>query len=398
MTATTRTTNERSTLPLPALIVLSVIGFTTMLTETIPAGLLGDVGAALQTSDSVTGQLLTLYAAASMLAAIPLTTLTRSLPRKPLLIATVIGIAAANAVTAASSEFYLTAAARILGGACAGIQWAMMAGYAMRMVDSTLKGRALSVAMAGIPIALAFGIPLGTILGSAVGWRGVFLVLVITGTVAGVLATLWLPRFDGETGTAKLSFKAVVIRPGLAVIVLCAFAFQAAHMNLYTYIEPYLRLSDLDDDISAVLLALGVAAIVGLWATGTIIDRHLTALGLTVLGLFCLAMGTLGLLAATSPAVIAAAIVWGFALGCAPTLYQTACARAAGPSIDVAQAVLVTLFNAGMATGSLIGGLALSATGSAHALPWISFAIFAVILVAMALTRAVSLPSTSTNS
>lgn len=393
MTATTHTTEEKHTLPLPALVVLSVIGFTTMLTETIPAGLLGDVGSALSTSDSITGQLLTLYATASMLAAIPLTTLTRSWPRKPLLIATVVGIAAANAITAASSEFYLTAGARVLGGACAGIQWAMMAGYAMRMVDSSLKGRALSVAMAGIPLALAFGIPLGTILGSVVGWRGVFLILVLTGTFAGALAAWWLPRFDGETSASTLPFRAVALKPSIAVIVLCAFAFQAAHMNVYTYIEPYLRLSELDDNISAVLLALGIAAIVGLWATGATIDRHLTALGLTVLALFCLAMGTLGLFPSTAPAVVAAAIGWGFALGCAPTLYQTACARAAGASIDVAQAILVTLFNAGMAAGSLLGGIALSSSGSAQTLPGISFAIFAVILLVTTLTRKISLPS-----
>ncbi|CAA0130416.1 Purine ribonucleoside efflux pump NepI [Mycolicibacterium vanbaalenii] len=397
MTAITGATEEKSTFPLPALVVLSVVGFTTMLTETIPAGLLGDIGAALDTSDSVTGQLLTLYATASMLAAIPLTTFTRSWPRKPLLIATVVGIAAANAITAASSEFYVSAGARVLGGACAGIQWAMMAGYAMRMVDSTLKGRALSVAMAGIPIALAFGMPLGTMMGSAVGWRGVFVILAVTGTLAGALGAWWLPRFDGEAGTSKLSFNAVVVRPGIAVIVLCAFAFQAAHMNLYTYIEPYLRLSDLGNHIGAVLLALGVAAIVGLWVTGATIDRHLTALGLTVLSLFCLAMGTLGRFAGVSPVVVAAVIAWGFALGCAPTLYQTACARAAGPSIDVAQAILVTLFNAGMAAGSLLGGIILSSTRSAHALPWISSGIFAVILVAMALTRVVSLPTTPEN-
>jgi predicted MFS family arabinose efflux permease len=77
------TLRERSMLSLPALIVLAVIGFTTMLTETIPAGLLGDIGGALDSSDLVTGQLLTAYAAASMLAAIPLTTLTRTWARNP---------------------------------------------------------------------------------------------------------------------------------------------------------------------------------------------------------------------------------------------------------------------------------------------------------------------------
>lgn len=390
---TTRTPTQRDTLPLPALIVLSVIGFTTMLTETIPAGLLSDIGLALDTSDSLTGQLLTAYAVASMVAAIPLTTLTRSWPRKPLLVATVLGIVSANIITAISSELYLTAAARLVAGACAGIQWAMMAGYAMRMVDSTLKGRALAVAMAGIPIALAFGIPLGTLLGSAVGWRGVFIILAAAGTTTALLAATVLPSYHGDTSKTPSAFTTVIKRPGIILILLGGFGFQAAHMTMYTYIEPFLRLSGLDSNISAVLLALGVAAIAGLWATGTIMDRHLAPLTIAVLGLFCLATVLMGLLATSSPAVATAAIVWGFALGCAPTIYQTACARAAGPSVDIAQSILVTLFNAGMAAGSLLGGVALTTTNTAHSLPWISFAIFLALLVVTTLTRSTSLPS-----
>lgn len=383
---------QRTTLPLLPLVTLSVIGFATMLTETIPAGLLGDIGGSLHTSDSATGQLLTVYAAASMVAAIPLTTLTRAMPRKPLLLATVICVAAANIITAVSSEFYLTALARIIAGAAAGVQWAMLAGYAMRMVDQSHKGRALSVAMAGIPIALAFGIPLGTLLGAALGWRGVFAVLAMTGLLAAMAASLVLPRFDGETGEAQTSLKSVLSRPGIVVIMLCALLFQAAHMNAYTYVEPYLKLSGLDDNISVVLLCLGIAAIAGLWATGALIDRHLVKLALTVSALFCIATATMGIIATVAPTVVIAAVVWGFALGCAPTIYQTACARAAGAAVDLAQAVLVTLFNAGMALGSLIGGVALSTTDNARTLPWISLALFLIILAALGTTKATSLP------
>lgn len=385
------TAEQAQRLPLTALLVLSVIGFATMLTETVPAGLLGAIGSSLGSSDATTGQLLTVYAAGSMTAAIPLTASTRGWPRKPLLLATIAGLAVANLITAFSGTFYLAAAARVLGGVCAGVQWAMIAGYAMRMVDESKKGKALAVAMAGIPIALAFGLPVGTFLGQAIGWRGVMLALAALGAAAALAATSILPAFAGEPAHHRTRFAAVLVRPGMVVILLGAFAFQAAHMNLYTYVEPYLRLSHLDEHLGGVLLCLGVAAMAGLWLAGSLIDRSLPLVGLGTLAVFAVAALVLGAAHTVSPAIIIAIIAWGLALGAAPTMFQAACARAAGDAIDLAQSVLVTLFNAGMATGSLVGGLALH-TASAAVLPWISATMFAVTLAALTLFRRHALP------
>lgn len=383
---------KTASLPLAALITLSTIGFVTMLTETVPAGLLGSIGASLGASDSATGQLLTVYAAGSMVAAIPLTALTRGWPRKPLLLYTMIGVAAANAVTAVSTDLYLAAGARILGGVCAGVQWAMIAGYAMRMVDEQRKGKALAVAMAGIPLALAFGLPVGTFLGQAIGWRGVFGVLTALGLAAALAALALLPQFTGESANARQKFSTVLLRPGLGLIVLGALAFQAAHMNLYTYVEPYLGPADLSSHVGVVLLCLGIAAMAGLWLAGSLIDRSLPLVGIGTLVLFTLSMVLLGTWNSLPPVIFVAVILWGLALGAAPTMFQAACARAAGDAIDLAQSVLVTLFNAGMALGSLIGGVTLHLSGNATALPWVSCAIFAATLTMLAANRKRALP------
>jgi hypothetical protein len=91
-----------------------------------------------------------------------------------------------------------------------------------------------------------------------------------------------------------------------------------------------------------------------------------------------------------SGVVVTAVAGWGVALGAAPTMFQAASAKAAEPAIDVAQAMLVTVLNAGMAAGAALGGLALGAgTGT---LGWISLAIFAATLVAAELGRRQAFP------
>ncbi|MCJ8355762.1 MFS transporter, partial [Novacetimonas hansenii] len=133
----------------------------TILTEALPAGLLPQMGRSLNVSDAMVGQLVTLYAIGSLVAAIPLTSATQGWRRRRLLLLAIGGFAVVNTVTAVSTSYVLTLAARFLAGVSAGLLWALLAGYASRMVAPALQGRAIAVAMVGTPLALSFGIPLG---------------------------------------------------------------------------------------------------------------------------------------------------------------------------------------------------------------------------------------------
>ncbi|WP_280119022.1 MFS transporter [Streptomyces albofaciens] len=368
-------TRKRGTFPLGGLLALATAGFLTMLTETVPAGLLGDVGRGLDVSEAQAGQLLTVYAAGSVIAAIPLTSLTRGLPRRPLLVATVAVVALVNILTAVSDSYALTMATRLVAGMGAGVQWAMIAGYAMRLVDEPVKGRALAVSMAGVPTALAFGVPVGTYAGDLLGWRYTFAVM---GGLA-LLVALWIHTtvrpFPGEEAATRMPLRRVFLLPGLVAILASALLFEVGHMNLYTYVDPYLRRAGLGDAVSPVLLAFGVAAMAGLFAAGAFIDRNLRAVVIGTLGLFAACMALFGLLGTEAWPVVVVMFGWGSALGLAPTMFQAASARAAGPAADVAQSMIVTVLNAGMSIGSVTGGVALGFGGVA-VLPWISCAVF----------------------
>jgi predicted MFS family arabinose efflux permease len=381
-------------LPLGALLALAITGFLTMLTETVPAGLLPQMGGGLHVSEATAGQLLTVYAAGSVIAAIPLTAVTRSLPRRPVLVATLAAVASTNLITAMSSSYELTVAARAVGGMAAGVQWAMIAGYAMRLVDEPRKGRALAVSMAGVPTALALGVPVGTYAGDLLGWRYTFAVM---GGLA-LLVALWVlatvTPFPGEDAAGRAALKQVFMLPGIATILVAALLFEVGHMNLYTYIAPFLRRAELGGSVGPVLLAFGIAAMAGLFAAGVFIDKNLRLVVVCTLGLFTLSMALLGLWGTHAWLAVVVMFGWGFALGIAPTMFQAAAAKAGGSAAEVAQAMLVTVLNVGMSLGSASGGLALNWHGVA-ALPWVSLVAFVAALLLVAAGRRAAFPAPS---
>lgn len=154
-TPLTNSVQHDERLPLGALLALATAGFITVLTEAMPAGLLPQMSTGLDVSQALIGQLVTLYAIGSMLAAIPLTIATRGWRRRPLLLAAIGGFAIANSITALSELYWLTLIARLIAGVFAGLLWALLAGYASRMVAPHLQGRAITVAMLGAPLALS---------------------------------------------------------------------------------------------------------------------------------------------------------------------------------------------------------------------------------------------------
>jgi len=105
------------------------------------------IRADLSVSDALAGQLVTIYAVGSLVAAIPLTAATRGVRRRALLLAAITGFAVANSVTAIATNYALILLARFLAGVSAGLLWALLAGYAARMVPDHMTGRAIAVAL-----------------------------------------------------------------------------------------------------------------------------------------------------------------------------------------------------------------------------------------------------------
>lgn len=370
----------KNTLPLSGLLALAMTGFIAIMTETLPAGLLPQISHGLNISPSLAGQLVTAYALGSLLAAIPLTALTRSWRRRPALMTAIVGFLAFNTLTALSSNLWVIMVARFMAGAAAGLAWGVLAGYARRMVPVHLQGRAMAVAMMGAPVALAIGVPLGTWLGGVVAWQTVFglisiLTLLLTGWVM-----MQVPDFPGQLAQDSQPVGKVLMMPGVRPILFVIVVWVFAHNTLYTYIAPLLGPAGLTDQVDKVLLVFGLSALGGIWMVGAVVDHWLRRAVLFSLAGFALAVFAWGLYG-TSPVVIYASIIlWGVTFGGAPALLQTASADATGADADIAQSMIVVAWNLAIAGGGITGGLLLQHFGIG-AFPWTTLALLLAGLV-----------------
>lgn len=362
--STAQLANLPARLPWLALLALAMTGFICILTETIPAGLLPLIGEGLQISEAMAGQFVTLYALGSLVAAIPFAIFTGGVRRRPLLLAIIAGFLVFNTVTALSTSLVLTLVARFFAGMAAGAAWGMIAGYARRMVPEVLKGRALAVAMVGTPIALTFGVPIGTLLGDLIGWRAVFGVMSLL-AFALIGWVLWkVPDYPGQPAHQRMTVGQVLVMPGMRSILMVVLTWMLAHNILYTYISPFLEPSGLGGRVDLVLLVFGVAALVSIWVVGLLIDRMLRLLVLiSILG-FALASVVLWVGGTSAPVVYAAVALWGLTFGGAATLLQTAQAIASGEKgVDIAMPINTTVWNLAIAGGGIVGGTLLELAG-----------------------------------
>lgn len=366
------TTDEKQSdkLPFGALLALAMTGFICIVTETLPAGLLPEIGSGLGVSASFAGQMVTVYALGSLLAAIPLTIATQSWRRRTVLLMTIVGFLVFNSVTALSSNYWLTLIARFFAGVSAGLAWSLVAGYARRMVVPQLQGRALAVAMVGTPIALSLGVPLGTWLGGFMGWRMAF------GLMSGLtlLLIVWVlikvPDYPGQSSSQRMALRQVFLTPGVRSVLGVVFTWMLAHNILYTYVAPFVSEAGLANDVDLVLLAFGVAALAGIWVTGRLVDRHLRKTVLASLATFAAVSVFFGLFSGSALAIYIGVSIWGLTFGGAATLLQTALADSAGKGADVALSMNVVVWNSAIAGGGLLGGVLLGQWG-VSAFPWV---------------------------
>ena len=385
-TTTALTEPQDEDLPVAALLALAMTGFTAILTETLPAGLLPQIGVDLSISEALAGQLVTSYAAGSFVAAIPLVSWTQGWRRRTTLLAAIGGFLIFNTLTAFSTDYRLTLVARFLAGMAAGLGWGILAGYARRMVAERLQGKALALAMVGTPVALSLGVPAGTFLGAAVGWRAAFLAMSATTLILIIWVLRRVPDYAGQTVGETSSVRQVFATPGVRPVLATILAWMTAHNILYTYVSPFAALSGLQARTDLLLLGFGLAALAGIWLTGVLVDRMLRTLVLASLAAFTLTALILGAFGGDASVLIAGVLVWGLSFGGAATQLQTAIGDAAGDGVDYANAMVTTVWNAAIATGGVLGGLVLDRWG-AQAFPWVVLALAATALAISASAR-----------
>lgn len=350
-------------LPLVALAALALIGFILVAIETMPAGLLPAIATGMATTESTAGLFVSAYALGTVVVTVPAISLTRGVRRKPLLLIAVAGLIAANAVTAVSPEIALSLISRFVAGSFSGIIWGMLAAYAIRISPPTRSGLALSIMSTGAPLGFAFGTPLGAFVGSLTDWRWSFAGLSLLALAIGLIILAVVPDAPGLPSGGRLPIRRVLTLRGVPVVLVVIVIWMLAHSTIYTYVAPYLRAGGTALTPELMLLVYGIASLGGVTLVGVFLDRHPRALLHLSAAAFTAAGIVLFVGHGSSPAVLAAAALWGLGFGGASPQLQNALTRAGGDDADLANSFLPVAFNLAIFGAGVLGGQLLNAAG-----------------------------------
>lgn len=384
----------RTGFPLFPLLLLSGAIFVSVTSEFLPTGLLPDMAKDLDVSESRVGLLVTVFAATVVVSTAPLAVITRQLSRKWLMVGLLLTFALSNVFAAIAPTYELLVAARILGGLAHGLFWAVTGPYASHIVRKDQLARALSVTGAGGTLAFIIGVPVGTALGHALGWRLAFVAM--AGVV--VLFTIFIIAFlppvkhleDLATGEIRLPARRDPTVPAVLVVCFTVILVMTGHNLLYTYIAPWLIdvAAFSPDAVPGSLFAYGTAGAVGLILAGVFGDRFPRAT-VTVFLVGIMAAVALLMASASIPwLVVGSLILWSASFGGLPSIMHARNLQLASHNIrDLASAWLTTSFNLAIGGGALLGGLMLDGFGIG-VLPWGLIALVAAGLVFVLITDA----------
>ena len=366
------------------LAVLFVGAFVMGCAEMLVVGLLDLVATDLSVSVPAAGALVTANALGLAIGGPVLTFLTTRFDRRSVLLGATAVFVVGNLLPALVADYPLFMAVRVVIGAAQGLFIAAAFTTATALVPTERAGRAMAVVISGFATASAFGLPVGTLLGQAVGWRGSFAAVVVVGFVVLVLAFAVLPSVPTSlesraVGQARHAFAPRV----LAILALCMLIFAAIQSSL-TYLVPFLnQVTGVSGTVvSAFLLTYGVATTIGSFSGGGFADANASR---------SLIVGTIGVTAALvtmhlfgGNALLVALAVLGlglFGMGSAPSM-QHRVVSLAGPGAPLASSLPASAANAGIALGSFAGGAAIAGGGVPAAV--VTGAFVAVIAVAAA--------------
>ncbi|WP_313432023.1 MFS transporter, partial [Pseudomonas sp.] len=294
--------------------ILAFSAFLIVTTEFLIVGLLPALARDLNISIAVAGQLVTLFAFTVMVSGPPLTAALSHLPRKKLFIGILLLFAAANAVAAASSSFWLLAVARVVPALALPVFWGTASETAGQLAGPQRAGQAISRVYLGISAAMLLGIPLGTVAASAVGWRGAFWLLAGLSLLMAVAMWIYMPSVARMAKVDFLQQARIFREPRFLANVLLSVVVFSAMFIAYTYLADILeRVAGVAPaDVGWWMMGFGAIGLVGNWMGGKAVDQSpikatlgflvLLALGMAAAvplahdgWLFCVALGLWGI-------------------------------------------------------------------------------------------------------
>jgi predicted MFS family arabinose efflux permease len=340
--------------------------FALIASEFMPVSLLTPMASDLKISEGMAGQGIAISGAFAVLTSLSISSIAGRINRKTLLLALTAMMCLSGAIVALAFNYLTYMAGRALIGVVVGGFWSMMAATAMQLVPPSKVPRALAIFNGGNALATVVAAPVGSYLGSTIGWRGAFFCLVPIALIA--FAWQWFslpsmqaqPRAPGSGNVFRLMKNRLVVLGMLAV----GFFFMG-QFALFTYLRPFLETVTRVEvsTLSLILLTVGAAGFIGATLIGWFLkmDAYRT---LTIIPVLMAAIAvTLIAVGASVTATTVLLGVWGLVATGAPVGWWTWIARTLPQDAEAGGGLMVAVVQLSIALGSTVGGLLFDTSG-----------------------------------
>ncbi|MBK0002919.1 MFS transporter [Erwinia sp. S38] len=340
--------------------------FVLIASEFMPVSLLTPITRELHITEGLAGQGIAISGALAVLTSLTISHIAGDLNRKYLLLGLTVLMAISGLVIAIAPSYPVYMLGRALIGVVIGGFWSLSAATAIRLVPQHQVPRALAIFNGGNALAIAVAAPLGSYLGTTVGWRGAFLCIVPLAIAAFIWQWVSLPTMESDKkqkpqGTPFRLFRDAIVLTGL----LACGLFFIGQFALFTYVRPFLEtVTNVGPaGLSLILLAIGTAGFVGTLVVSTFLNSRLFQILIMIPLLMAAVAGTLLLAGHSIWAVTVLLSLWGLLATAAPTGWWTWIARALPEDAEAGGGLMVAVIQLSIALGSTAGGVVFDSLG-----------------------------------
>ncbi|WP_426767048.1 MFS transporter [Pseudarthrobacter sp. 1G09] len=348
---------------------MSLCVFALIASEFMPVSLLTPMAAELDVTEGQIGQGIAISGIFAVLTSLSISTLAGRMNRKMLLLGLTVVMGISGAMVALAPGYALFMIGRALIGVVIGGFWSMSAATAMRLVPPHQVARALAIFNGGNALATVLAAPLGSYLGSVIGWRGAFFCLVPIAVIVLVWQWTSLPSMkaaERSPGTAHVfgiftALKSPPIAWGMAA---CGSFFMGQFV-LFTYVRPFLETATGIDvtGVSLVLLVIGGAGVAGTLLIDRVLRKGLYRTLIAIPALMAVVAGALVPSGAWVAAVVVLLGLWGLLATSAPVGWWAWIAEAMPHNAEAGGGLMVAVIQTSIAVGSTLGGLLFDSVG-----------------------------------
>ena len=328
--------------------------------EFIPIGLLGAIGNDFSMSDSEVGVMLTIYAWVVALASLPLMLYFAQSNLKSLMLGVIAVFVLSHFISALAQNFIMLVASRIGVALSHALFWSIASVMAVRAAPKGKQSSALGFVITGSSLAMIVGLPLGRMIGLYVDWRVSFLCIGLVALCVGIAFWLVFPTMPNTQNISLKTLPTLLYNKAFMKICFLTLVFVSGHFSAYTYIEPFLEnvAGFRANSVTFILCLFGLMGVVGSVLFARFYERfHLAFVRLSLFGLG-FSMLLLYVVSESSLATTLLCAIWGLCFMLFGVIFQSQVIAAVPNATAVAMSIFSGIFNVGIGSGALIGGLA----------------------------------------